>query len=287
MTHPFPAATCAVVNFHLYKPCNERCRYCFATFPDVRGRLADEDAERLIHALKEQGLQKLTFVGGEPTLHPALPKLLEVAHKLGVTTAIVTNGARLNRVLDVAADHIDWVGLSIDSGREDVQQRLGRGRGDYVERSLALIERVRSLGIRTKLNSVITALNWDEDMSALVRRARPERWKVFQVLPVDGQNDGMVEPLLITKDQFDSFVRRHAYLAAEGLGPVAEDNDAMTGSYLMIDPLGRFFDNVDGRLRFSRPILDVGIRQALDEVRFALVRLENRGGVYDWRRSVT
>lgn len=287
MTHPFPAATCAVVNFHLYKPCNERCRYCFATFPDVRGRLADADAERLIHALKEKGLQKLTFVGGEPTLHPALPKLLEVAHGLGVTTAIVTNGARLNRVLDVAADHIDWVGLSIDSGREDVQQKLGRGRGDYVERSLALIERVRSLGIRTKLNSVITALNWDEDMSALVRRARPERWKVFQVLPVDGQNDGMVEPLLITKDQFDSFVRRHAHLAAEGLGPVAEDNDAMTGSYLMTDPLGRFFDNVDGRLRYSRPILDVGIRQALDEVRFALVRLKNRGGVYDWRRSVT
>lgn len=27
------------VNFHLYKPCNYRCRFCFATFRDVDGHL--------------------------------------------------------------------------------------------------------------------------------------------------------------------------------------------------------------------------------------------------------
>lgn len=273
-----------VVNFHLYKPCNERCRYCFATFPEVHGRLSDDAAVLLIRTLADRGLEKLTFVGGEPTLHPALPRLLEAAHAHGVVTCVVTNGARLASLLDSSAAHLDWVGLSIDSAREEVQQALGRGKGDYVSRSVRLLKRAKALGIGTKLNTVVTALTWDEDMSSLIREARPERWKAFQVLPVQGQNDGRVEPLLISAEQFATFIERHAHLAAEGLGPVAEDNDAMTGSYLMVDPLGRFFDNVGGRLHFSRPILEVGLDQALADVRFSFVRLRQRGGEYAWTR---
>ena len=32
------------LNFHLHKPCNARCRFCFATFRDVDGQLTVEDA---------------------------------------------------------------------------------------------------------------------------------------------------------------------------------------------------------------------------------------------------
>lgn len=272
------------INFHLFPSCNERCSYCFATFGGARQRLSAEQAEAVIRLLASLGLEKLTFVGGEPTLHPALPRLLRVARELGLTTVLVTNGARLSALLDVAAADLDWVGLSIDSGREDVQRVLGRGKGDYVATSVAYLQRARSLGLRTKLNTVVTALNVDEDLSDLIRRARPDRWKVFQVLPIAGQNDGSVEELLITKTQFEHFVSRHAHLAAEGLAPIPEDNEAMTGSYLMIDPLGRFFDNVDGRLTFSRPILEVGVDAALAEIRFSFVKLETRGGVYPWAR---
>ena len=52
----------------------------------------------------------------------------------------------------------------------------------------------------------------------------------------------------------------------------------------MVDPLGRFFDNVAGRLHYSRPILEVGVEEALRDVQFDLVRLQNRGGVYPWER---
>ncbi len=58
--------------------------------------------------------------------------------------------------------------------------------GDHVARSLSLFDRLHQYGIRVKLNTVVTRLNYQEDMSAFVRRVRPERWKVFQVLPVDG-----------------------------------------------------------------------------------------------------
>jgi radical S-adenosyl methionine domain-containing protein 2 len=270
------------VNFHLYKPCNERCRYCFATFPDVHGQLTADDAARLLLELRRCGTQKLTFVGGEPTLHQDLPQLLKIAHGTGLTTAIVSNGAKLRAVLEAAPGTVDWVGLSVDSANEATQRALGRGSGNYVRNSIALFAFIREQGVRTKLNTVVTSLNWQEDLSALVRGVRPARWKVFQVLAIDGQNDGKVEPLLITPDQFQAFVTRHAGLADEGLAPVAEDNEAMTGSYLMVDPLGRFFDNIGGRLHFSRPILEVGVTAAFADIQFSLVRLRNRGGVYPW-----
>jgi radical S-adenosyl methionine domain-containing protein 2 len=141
---------------------------------------------------------------------------------------------------------------------------------------------VRALGIRLKLNTVVTSLNWQQDLSGLVRAVRPERWKVFQVLPMAGQNDGVVEPLLVTPEQFASFTARHAGLAAEGFAPVAEDNDAMTGSYVIVDPLGRIVDNTSGRHRYSRPILEVGPATALAETRFSLLRLVARNGLYAW-----
>jgi radical S-adenosyl methionine domain-containing protein 2 len=56
----------------------------------------------------------------------------------------------------------------------------------------------------------------------------------------------------------------------------------MTGSYLMVDPAGRFFDNVNGRHTYSRPIIEVGVTEALKDIRFDLGKFYEREGVYDW-----
>ncbi len=270
------------VNFHVNKACNAHCRFCFATFRDVRGQSKTQAAIQVIDALADAGCEKLNFAGGEPTLRADFPELLRHAKSRGLVTSIVTNGFRLDRLLDDHADALDWVGLSVDSGQEDVQQALGRGTGDHVANSIRLAGRCRALGLRVKLNSVVTALTWEEDMTALVQAMQPERWKAFQVLPMAGQNDGSVEDLLITAEQFEAFVARHAPLAAEGLAPVVEDNDAMRGSYVMIDPLGRFFGNATGRHVYSQPILQVGVRAALAEVGFEPEKFEARGGRYAW-----
>ena len=103
--------------------------------------------------------------------------------------------------------------------------------------------------VRIKLNTVVTALNWQEDVSELVRRIRPDRWKAFQVLEIHGENEGKVRQLLISADQYAQFVARHQHLAAERIGLVPEDNDAMRGSYVMINPQEQFFANQSARFR--------------------------------------
>lgn len=277
---PIPGVLAA--NYHVNRACDSKCTFCFAEFPDLQRPLNQADALRVIDALWAAGVEKLNFAGGEPTLHPGLVRFIRYAKERGMTTSLVTNGFHLARVLELCADSLDWVGLSVDSGSERVQAELGRGTGDHVARSVALADACREAGVRVKLNSVITALNVDEDLSELVRAVRPERWKVFQVLRVEGQNEDRVGPLLITEAQFTGFITRHAPLANEGFSPVAESNDAMTDSYVMVDPTGRCFGNHDGKQAYSEPILEVGLDQALRSVGYVPAKFEARGGVYSW-----
>ena len=284
------------VNFHLWEPCNMRCRFCFATFQDVkqavlpRGHLPREQALVVVEQIAAAGFDKITFAGGEPTLCPWLGELIALAKQRGLTTMLVTNGSRLLTPgwLDAVGAHLDWVVLSIDSADSRTHERMGRsiagkvGRALSVEHYLAVAAELHRRNIRLKVNTVVTAENAEEDMGEFLLALRPERWKVLQVLPVVGQNDGKVEPLLISASEFDAFVTRHRSLAGEGLEPVVEDNEAMTGSYAMIDPIGRFYCNTAGRHTYSDPILEVGVESAAAQVGFRFERLVERGGLYPW-----
>ncbi|MCC6216994.1 MAG: radical SAM protein [Polyangiaceae bacterium] len=270
------------MNFHILSACDARCDFCFATFPGVRGRLAAPDARRLITLLRAHGAEKLTFAGGEPTLHPDLEGYLRHAKGEGLVTGVVTNGSRLQPLLARAADAIDWVALSVDSASEATQRALGRGGGDHVARAVRLSDLCRAAGVRLKVNTVVTSLTWEEDLTELLRRLAPERWKLFQVLRVEGQNDGRVERLLISREQFSAFVARHARLAEAGVTLVPEDNDAITDSYVMIDPLGRLYGDTGGIHRVGPSVLEAGVDAALAAVGFQPEKLRARGGLYDW-----
>ena len=109
---------------------------------------------------------------------------------------------------------------------------------------------------------------------------KPERWKIFQALPVDGQNDARIGDFTITNSEFEQYVERNRGVECDGVRVVPENNDLMTASYVMVDPLGRFFDNVRGYYTYSAPILEVGAATALEEVAIDTERFELRGGVY-------
>ena len=56
----------------------------------------------------------------------------------------------------------------------------------------------------------------------------------------------------------------------------------MTGSYLMVDPAGRFFDNTEGHHTPSRPILEAGVHEALQDIKIDPAKFLERGGQYEW-----
>jgi len=229
-------------------------------------------------------VKKLTFAGGEPTLCPFLPSLLRYARELGFVVSIVTNGERLLRVLKQAPCCVDWVALSVDSANDATNQALGRGKGGHAPRAIEIAKELHATGVRVKLNTVVTSLNWQERMADFVCAVQPERWKIFQVLPVAGQNHARIADLLITADQFRSFVDRHRPLERDGVTIVPETNENMTASYAMIDPAGRFFSNAGGRHAYSKKIIEVGVFEAFQQVQFSHERFTGRGGHYEWDR---
>lgn len=281
------------VNFHVWQPCNMRCAFCFGSFRDVRrdvlpdGHLVKQDAMLVVAMLAEAGFQKITFSGGEPLLCPWLPDLVRVAKRAQMTTGIVTNGSLLTEgLLSGMRGSLDWVALSIDSVNEHTLRATGRmtaGRPFSAHDYLARGDQVRNSGSRLKINTVVTSANWQEDMANFIIEIRPLRWKVMNVLPIEGQNSGSVERLLTHDGQFDAFVARHEQVERSGITLIPERNDAMTESYAMVDPAGRFFDNSRGRYSYSKPILGCGVSTALEQVSISREKFLTRGGLYDWR----
>ena len=141
---------------------------------------------------------------------------------------------------------------------------------------------IRQHQIYLKINTVVTFVTWEDDFTDFIGLARPERWKILQVLAISGQNDKHIEDYAITNEQFAAYVERNRIVERDGLVVVAEGNDLMTGSYVMVDPAGRFFDNVQGVHNYSRPIIEVGVDEALKDVSVDSERFLRRGGRYDW-----
>ena len=164
---------------------------------------------------------------------------------------------------------------------------LNAGFSQHLKLSKKVWKLCEQFAIRMKLNTVICKENVDDDMTELVSELRPERWKVFQVLPVEGQNDGRVDDLLITDEEFSSWVERHRGNIESDIQFVVESNDLMTGSYVMIDALGRFYSNVKGGHTYTPPILEIGVQKAWELNQFKWKQFHERGGVYDWQNSVS
>ena len=285
------------VNWHFWPWCNYGCKFCFARFEDIprADRLPKEIAITVPEMLATAGADKITFVGGEPTLCPYLGDLLAASKDVGLTTCIVSNATGLTEeFLDEWGHLIDWVGLSIDASNDEIHAEIGRGmRGDLARQRSHHLELAKQVwasctqrGIRMKLNTVVCKANLEDDMSALVMELKPERWKIFEVLPVEGQNDGDVDDILLEENEFKSWVERHKWVADEGIQFVPESNELMRGSYAMLDALGRFYSNTEGSHTYGPSILDVGVMCAWEENCFLEDRFHDRGGIYEWNSDL-
>ena len=219
-------------------------------------------------------------------LYPELNRLIRVAKENGMTTSMVTNGTMLtDSWLDGISGSLDWIALSVDSDNPETHRRSGRAVDNHpmpTERYLEASRSIKQHDIRLKINTVVTCDNRNEDMTAFIREAGPERWKIMQALPVAGQNDHNAGSFEVTYEQFQEYVERSRSVERDGILVVPEGNDLMTGSYVMVDPLGRFFDNTKGSHTYSRPILEAGVAGALQDVKIDPEMFGKRGGRYEW-----
>jgi len=290
LQQPSIAKTPVSVNYHFSRKCNYECGFCFHT-EKTSSILSLDQAKRGMKLLKEAGMKKLNFAGGEPFLYPAfMRELLRYGKgELGIESiSIVSNGSKITeKFLRENAAFIDILAISCDSFNPETNIKIGRGRsGENVVQLTKVASWCQQFGIKFKINTVVCRLNWDEDMTHMIMQFQPFRWKVFQCLIVTGENDNEqrkrdARSFLVSDEQWKAFCDRHKHLKCF----LPESNEMMKGSYLILDEHMRFLDKGDGEEKASESILEVGVSKAMAQVRWESVAFVERGGFYDWTKA--
>lgn len=103
------------------------------------------------------------LTGGEPTLHPELPRIAAYASEQGLHVRMITNGSRLadpEFARDVAKAGVKIVHVSVYSVRPEIEEVL-RGTPDTLEKAYLAVRNAHEQGIEININCVINKLNAD------------------------------------------------------------------------------------------------------------------------------
>lgn len=139
--------------------CNLRCQGCrygrdfmpgsVLPYPVILGALEDAAAA---------GIQTIRLYGGEPLLHPDLPRIVRATLALGIKPYVTTNGVLLDRRVDALFDAglrditVGFYGTGDDY--DDYVQRPGRF--SRLENSIAAVRRQYGASIRLQLNYLLS-----------------------------------------------------------------------------------------------------------------------------------
>ena len=192
----FPGRLSAVV---FLRGCNLRCPYCHNAelIADGPGLIDEADLEAFLTSRRGR-LDGVVFSGGEPTLRPELPGLIDRARALGYAVKLDTNGTRpdvLAALLDRRA--LDYVAVDFKDEPAAYTDWLSSGvEPEAVVRSLALV------GTATVEHELRTTVVWPhhdpdrldrmaawvrDDMRWILQRyRRPEKKTI--------RDDGIQEP---------------------------------------------------------------------------------------------
>ncbi|GHT62962.1 radical SAM protein [Bacteroidia bacterium] len=274
------------VNYHLTKACNFKCKYCYAQFKDIHEEgLPKAKQFEVVRQLAESGkFRKINFAGGEPTLVPHITELIQYAKSLGLETSIVTNTSQIDfEWVKNISSYLDILAISIDSLNLETNIKIGSNQSGKI----LSINNLRNIstacqcfGVQLKINTVVSKFNHTEKLTDFVNEMQPFRWKILQATEVKGQNDCNFEEVAVSTDDFLYFCSRNSKGLLPEIKVVKESNELIKGSYIMVDCLGRFFDSSQSCHNYSAPILEVGVKNALNQINVDSQKFIARNGNY-------
>lgn len=134
------------LNVELANICNLHCSYCFRADENLYSSHAEFFSIPLLRrviaeARAAANITRVSFTGGEPTLHPAFAETLQAVGDAGLTTSFVTNGWHFDRVWPAIQENraaVSHVAFSLDGvTREDHDRWRGNGSFDRLVRAFS------------------------------------------------------------------------------------------------------------------------------------------------------
>ena len=141
--------------------CNHFCGFCSnPTTPYVH---TFETMKELVDDFVQRDYFGIILTGGEPTLHPELPRIAGYARDNGLHVRMITNGHKLadpDFARELAEGGVQHAHISVYSHKADIEERL-RGTPNTLERAYKACENANRFGIDININCVINKLNAD------------------------------------------------------------------------------------------------------------------------------
>ncbi len=146
------------ISVQLTTRCNFRCTHCFL---DGSGDdLPLDTLERIIPFAKAHNCSHFDFTGGEPTIHPRFPEIVQTLAENGLAFTMITNGwdfADWYQNVKPSPDVIKRVFFSLDGATEDAHD-LTRTEGSY-RRVLQAVSICRYKNIPFGIRTTVTKRN--------------------------------------------------------------------------------------------------------------------------------
>lgn len=158
-----------IANLITTRNCNMDCIFCGVEHmsrrrgPDV----SIDQAKEVIRHLKESGILRVNFFGGEPLFYPDIEELVRFTKAEGMYCSMVTNGRLLTE------GNIDWVTKYVDAiavslhGMSENNDRIVRRRNSFND-TVAKLKKLRDSTDRITVNMTVTD-NDVEDIAPMVR----------------------------------------------------------------------------------------------------------------------
>ena len=180
------------VFFHLLTACNLSCKHCYIN-PSQHGT-ATLPLETILAWLRcfarPDQETNLILLGGEPTMHPDLDKVILAAKSMRFHVTVDSNGFLFHDLLGrVSPDELDYLSFSLDGPDAVVNDPI---RGDGVFKTCTEnIRKAVAQGFRTSLIYTVSSMNIDHlhRMPELLKELGVQRFFI-QVIGLRGKPAG-------------------------------------------------------------------------------------------------
>jgi MoaA/NifB/PqqE/SkfB family radical SAM enzyme len=143
--------------------CNLECVHCYADSgpqEQLFGGMNAEDWLEILREAAELGCRQVQFIGGEPTLHPGLPRMIRVAREAGYEfIEVYTNATHItDELLRVFVDEGVHLAVSFYSDVPAVHDAITTRRGSF-QRTVANLQKLVSAGLPVRAGIIETEQN--------------------------------------------------------------------------------------------------------------------------------
>ncbi len=154
------------LELYLSYKCDQKCVFCSeASRMEKYGNRQPSQEELLAIMIRKrkEGYEHITFVGGEPTIHPFFLKILRSAKILGYRTLVITDGQRLAResFSQKVLPSIDELVFSVHGSTSKVHDFLTQTPGSFnnIMRAVMGLEKIKN-SPEISISTVLTKDNF-------------------------------------------------------------------------------------------------------------------------------